>query len=120
MSVRHSIEALSVHHDITDTPTLLTSGASEVSSTRAIEHVYERVPETEPETEAPASGNTKSPSLDTAKEKTEEAREGTQIGALTKSPFQWWFFLPLDVILALSPLFFLGTNSNPGQGVTTT
>lgn len=36
-----------------------------------------------------------------------EARTDTERAMLIRRPFHWWFAMPMDMLIALTPLFFL-------------
>ena len=75
-------------------------------------HTYERVPATDqPEERAYGSVSEASSTIvpDTPKPKREKAYD---TGTLNRSPFHWWFNVPMDVLLALTPLLFLGKYEN--------
>lgn len=39
-----------------------------------------------------------------------EARAQTERAMLIRRPFHWWFVMPMDLLIALTPLFFLSKN----------
>jgi hypothetical protein len=99
-----------VDHHLSSTSTLIAPD-TEVGRTRSDVHVYERVPATEQEAEPSISSNTEAPSSVASKYPGVKSCNNAEAGTLSRSPLQWWFLIPLDVVLALSPLFFLGTYS---------
>ena len=71
-------------------------------------HIYERVPISDIEAK-PAHTTVSVTSLTASLKKPHEAEhKDNERGMLTRSPYYWWLSTPLDVLLALTPLFFLG------------
>lgn len=87
---------------------------SPVSRSESVRSVrYEQVPQqeqAEPRSEASTIINSLPASNNHVPEKPEPE-------TLRRSPYQWWLLTPMDVLLALTPLFFL-SNSIAGQDST--
>jgi hypothetical protein len=64
---------------------------------------YEQVPQQEQEETKSVEFTTSTSLPDTANHTAERPGPGT----LRRSPYQWWLLTPMDVLLALTPLFFL-------------
>ncbi|KAJ8116306.1 hypothetical protein OPT61_g2253 [Boeremia exigua] len=103
---KHELETSSLEYQDSNSSTLHTQDV-EQRQPRSSLHSYERVPDTEPATDTPVTPGAQSSQPEHSKSSEDEDYKNTEVGTLAKGDFQWWLLLPLDIILALSPLFFL-------------
>jgi hypothetical protein len=95
---------ISAYMSQAETSTQNSNHDSVISSVSRSESVrYERVLEQE-QRETRSEEYTTNISLPDSNSHTAEKPDS---GSLRRSPFQWWLLTPMDVLLALTPLFFL-------------
>ncbi|XPS69052.1 hypothetical protein M3J09_001333 [Ascochyta lentis] len=70
-------------------------------------HAYKQVPEADHSDRLSQAPTTDDSMLSAQENNAKEHRAANTNGMLTRKPFYWWFSVPMDVALALTPLFFL-------------